>query len=327
MSMGPRSVSVVIPAYKASRTIGRAIETVLGQTHAAAEILVVDDGSPDDLAMAIAQYGGAVTLVRQANQGAAAARNVGIERARGELVAFLDADDYWAPEKLARHVELYERDPELGLTCSRYYSLTPGEASVRLSAFSLRMDERHILQGAGAFQATLCVWTGTVVVPRRLLADERFVSGFEPAEDRHLWMRLICRAPMYCLSEPLATAVLEPGSLSRTNANRDYGNMLRVVETYRDLIGSRDVRRQQISIRARWAGRLLSEGKATEAIRPAVGRLLYDPLTLRGWWTLIKAGTLSLMERAGFKASVDELCDSPCSSRQATTCCASKRHE
>src|SRR5207245_884017 len=73
------SVTVVIPAYKAARTINRAVESVLGQTRRPAEVLVVDDGSPDgaDLAAAVARYGGRVTLLRKLNGGAASARNYG----------------------------------------------------------------------------------------------------------------------------------------------------------------------------------------------------------------------------------------------------------
>ena len=70
------------------------------------------------------------------------------------------------------------------------------------------------------------VWTGTVIIRREVLGNERFVAGLEPAEDRDLWVRLTARHACYLISEPLATAVLEEGSLSRTNVDRDCGNML-----------------------------------------------------------------------------------------------------
>ena len=127
--MSALSVSVVIPAYKAARTINRAVESVFGQTREPAEVLVVDDGSPDgaDLAAALARYGDRVTLLRKPNGGAASARNHGIERARGSVIGFLDADDYWEPDKLERQLDLLDRHPEVGLTASRWYTEQPGE--------------------------------------------------------------------------------------------------------------------------------------------------------------------------------------------------------
>src|SRR5262245_13313488 len=115
------SVSVVIPAYRASGTIGRAVVSLLHQTRTPDEILVVDDGSPDDLAAALAPYCDRVTLVRKENGGAASARNLGIDRSRGDLIAFLDADDYWEPTKLERQLSIFRRHPEVGLVASRFY--------------------------------------------------------------------------------------------------------------------------------------------------------------------------------------------------------------
>src|SRR4051794_23797374 len=119
------SVSVVIPAFRAARTIGRAIDSVLAQTYPASELLVVDDGSPDDLAAAVEPYGDRVTFIRKPNGGAASARNLGVDRSQGDLVAFLDADDYWEPHNLARQVEILGQ-PDVGLPASRYFEQPPG---------------------------------------------------------------------------------------------------------------------------------------------------------------------------------------------------------
>src|SRR5258706_15592076 len=100
--MSEPSISVVIPAYRAAKTIGRAIASVIAQTHGVLEVLVIDDGSPDDVSAATERFGAAVTVIRKENGGAASARNLGIERARGDWIAFLDADDYWHPDKLKR---------------------------------------------------------------------------------------------------------------------------------------------------------------------------------------------------------------------------------
>ena len=83
------TVTTVIPAYRAVHTIGRALDSVLGQSSPPAEVLVIDDGSPDDLSGAVRQYGNRVTLVRKPNGGAASARNLGLDLARGDFVAFV----------------------------------------------------------------------------------------------------------------------------------------------------------------------------------------------------------------------------------------------
>ena len=75
---------------------------------------------------ALSRYGERVTLIRKPNGGAASARNLGIERSRGELVAFLDADDYWEPNKLERQLEILRAHPEVALVASRYYAEPPG---------------------------------------------------------------------------------------------------------------------------------------------------------------------------------------------------------
>lgn len=103
-------VSVVIPCYNGSEFIRETLDSVLAQSHPAAEVLVIDDGSTDDSAEIAAAYGSPVRVIRQENQGESTARNRGIEEARGAWVAFLDADDLWHPEKLARQLAVADDD-------------------------------------------------------------------------------------------------------------------------------------------------------------------------------------------------------------------------
>ncbi len=112
-SPAPR-VSVIIPVFNGARTLRRSIESVLAQrvtTDVALEIIVVDDGSTDD-SVAIASALG-VHVIQQPNSGPAAARNRGIAEARGDLLAFNDADDAWTHDRLARQVEALDASPEL----------------------------------------------------------------------------------------------------------------------------------------------------------------------------------------------------------------------
>jgi glycosyltransferase involved in cell wall biosynthesis len=101
-------VSVVVPAYNAARTLRAAVESILLQTVGDLEVIVVDDGSEDDTAeVARAIDDPRVRVISQANAGASAARNAGICRARGQYVAFLDADDLWLPHKLACQLAVF----------------------------------------------------------------------------------------------------------------------------------------------------------------------------------------------------------------------------
>jgi len=107
-------VSVVIPAYNVRRFIGAAITSVLNQTYKDVEIVVVDDRSTDDTLLELEKFGDRVKIVRhETNQGAAAARNTGVGACRGEIVAFLDGDDLWAPGKLEAFAECFSRHPDV----------------------------------------------------------------------------------------------------------------------------------------------------------------------------------------------------------------------
>jgi glycosyltransferase involved in cell wall biosynthesis len=291
---------VIIPAYRASATIGRAVDSVLGQSRPPDEVLVIDDGSPEDLATALGPYGDRVTLVRKPNGGAASARNLGIERARGGLIAFLDADDQWEPVKLERQIDVFRRHPEVGLVASRFYSQVPGKP--RRGPVP-QVDERRFgdfpqdrvlrVSGADVLRVTTRIWTSTVVVRREALGEHRFESGLEPAEDRHLWSRLTAAWPVYVISEPLATAVLEPGSLSRSNVDVDFANMIRVVRRNADLLGHRGTRHWEAIFYRLWASCHLGDGRPRDALKAAWNRTRRQPASVEGWRILLKCAVMA----------------------------------
>ena len=109
------SVTAAITTYNRAAFLPGALESVLAQTRAPEEILVVDDGSTDDTPRVLAGYGDRVRVVRQENGGRSAARNRAIAETRTDLLSFLDSDDRWLPDKLERHVPVLERRAEVAL--------------------------------------------------------------------------------------------------------------------------------------------------------------------------------------------------------------------
>ncbi len=94
-------ISVVIPTFNRGYVVGEAINSALSQTISAGEIIVVDDGSTDDTSKILGEFGDEIVVIRQENRGVSAARNAGVERARGDWIAFLDSDDLWLPNRIA----------------------------------------------------------------------------------------------------------------------------------------------------------------------------------------------------------------------------------
>lgn len=286
------TVSVVIPYYRARQTIARAVRSVLLQTAPPDEILVVDDGSNDDLAETLKDFGSTVTLIRKANGGVASARNKGIEASQGEWIAFLDADDYWEPSKLERQLAFSEG---VGVVGGRWFTEYPGAprsvADVPDAAFFGRAFNAA---GSEAFHAAMNFWTGVLLVRRDVLGNQRFVSGLEPAEDRDLWIRLATSTPIYLVPEPLATYVQFENSLSNSDPDRDCGNMLKVVRRHALLLGPKEVREQEAIVYRRWAGCHLARGTPRSAITPAARRLSIQPTSAQAWWIMVKSIGLSI---------------------------------
>lgn len=119
------TVSVIIPAYNCDRYIVQAIESILQQESCSYETIVIDDGSTDSTEEVLQPYGDRIRYIKQENQGVAAARNHGIEIANGSFVAFLDADDYFLPHKLARQAEILLKRPDLGIVHSGWQRVDP----------------------------------------------------------------------------------------------------------------------------------------------------------------------------------------------------------
>jgi glycosyltransferase involved in cell wall biosynthesis len=126
-------ISVIIPAYNAALYVREAVDSVLAQTCPVQEILVVDDGSTDDTVGMLASYGSPLRIIRQQHCGSAATRNTGIRAAGGDVLAFLDADDLWVPNRIERQGEHLEAHDMVFGMAQQFISpeLTPDEQALR----------------------------------------------------------------------------------------------------------------------------------------------------------------------------------------------------
>ncbi len=152
----PARISVIIPAYNAAATIGKAIDSILAQGYPAHEIIVVDDGSTDRTGETVQTYGERVTYVHQDNAGPSAARNRGVQQASGEWIAFLDADDWYLPDRLNTHAEMIRDDPKLDFLVGSFDYVAPQghliAASIVGAEFGKQLLARDGKQGRVALE-------------------------------------------------------------------------------------------------------------------------------------------------------------------------------
>ncbi|MBS1241247.1 MAG: glycosyltransferase, partial [Gemmatimonadetes bacterium] len=205
------SVSVVIPAHNAAPFVAAAIESVLGQTRPAGEILVVDDASSDATAEVVGRY--PVTLLQlPPTRGPSAARNAGIAAATGDVVAFLDADDIWYPHHLEQVVGLLDRHPDAVVAYSgiRFVGTREGVWQTRLEPDQPFEALERVFDKSGQPPQI------TAVVRRAALLE---VGGYHPAfrqaQDYELWLRLARVGPFVCIREVTADYRYHSGQISQ----------------------------------------------------------------------------------------------------------------
>ncbi len=189
-------VSVVIPFYNNTAWLCEAVDSVLKQTYRNFEIIVVNDGSPEDIAAFLAEYGDKINYYYQDNQGPASARNLGIEKAAGEFVAFLDSDDLWLPDKLKIQIDKMREYGAVWSCCS--YE-TFGDNNPREILMSKNAEEY-----AQTYSKRIA--TPSVVIRADVLktnTDLRFNKSIRYGEDSYLWMLLILSYPILSLNDIL----------------------------------------------------------------------------------------------------------------------------
>ena len=217
-------ISVIIPLFNKAPFVGRALNSVTSQTFADFEVIVVDDGSMDDGAEVVEQFDDSrIRLIRQQNAGPGAARNHGLANARGEMVAFLDADDEWLPEFLSESVRLLEAESGAAAVVSGYHE------------FPARVSREDMWRGRGLVDgvtrlhrdsdprfatALLAYMTPCTTVARAEVV--RKLGGFYErdccayGEDAHLWLKLLVNEGIVVNLKPLARIHFEASGATQT---------------------------------------------------------------------------------------------------------------
>jgi glycosyltransferase involved in cell wall biosynthesis len=174
-------VSVILPVYDGERFIAQALNSVFAQDHDDLDVIVVDDGSNDGTASVLARYQGRIRVIAQENAGPAAARNTGLAHARGDLLAFIDADDLWHPRKLELQLKELAAAPDADVSVCNVLNFWNGDPGEEREV--LRAREYEIVNEGGIVQAVLV---------RRAVFDR--IGGFDPrlgfGEDTDFYFRL-----------------------------------------------------------------------------------------------------------------------------------------
>jgi glycosyltransferase involved in cell wall biosynthesis len=276
-------VSVVVPAYAAARFIAATLDSIAAQTYRDFEVVVVDDGSPDDTKTVVdawlAKTGTPGVCVRRPNGRIAAARNTGLRQAKGELIALLDHDDFWTPDKLALTAAEFDAHPEAVLVGHHVDVVRNGRVlrTERRGPAAKNMYERLLLVGNAVSPS------GATFRRDQALAVGGFreEAQFNTVEDYDFWMRLSRTGPFRFLDRSLASYTVVPGSAS-SGAASHYANQEALLrDHFESYFGPNPGLRDRLRMRRRLsycyraaAGALLAPGGDAALRRSYVRRML-----------------------------------------------------
>ena len=227
-------ISVIIAVYNGGPTIRRAIESVLSQTYPTYELIVVDDGSTDDTAAVVAEFGDRVRYLRQPNAGVSVARNAGAAAAHGDWLAFLDADDWYYPDRLRWHAQWIGRDPALDFLTGDYEYRRPEGSLISRSMEITQAGVALLRKAHGSCEVIMELDemapfienhfgdTHTLTVPRRtFLSLGGYPTGRAVCEDVNFLIRLCARSQRVgVICAPMGVYLIHPGSATRLDPLR-----------------------------------------------------------------------------------------------------------
>jgi glycosyltransferase involved in cell wall biosynthesis len=281
-------VSVIIPTYNYARFIGQAIQSVLVQSYQDFEVIVVDDGSSDNTAEVVGGFGSQVRYLRQENRGANATRNAGIKAARGEFIAFLDADDLWMPEKLALQIRLSEARSEAGLIYGGMLLFDSTSGAVIGYHPLSRCHEGWVMRQLYMYQF---VPSPTPLIRREVF--ERvgaFDEGVTGPDDWDMWLRIAARFQFALVAEPVALYRVHASVAGSKSVDQYAAEMITFFErmALRYPADLEDLKRRRLSIFKRQIGcRFLRQGNLASGRRWLRAAIKSWPWEWLNYWTLI----------------------------------------
>ena len=286
-------VSAIIPVYNGAATVGCAIRSVLAQQFDGLEIIVVDDGSTDSTPAALEEWGARIRVIRQPNRGPAAARNNGARTARGEYLAFLDADDAWLPGKLIAMVPALDRaQPQAVLAYSRFTQVDSSGREVEEPFFTTDCDH------APSMNDMLARWwpilTSTVVMRRDTFeacggfSEEFRLAGYE---DPYLWIVARERGEFVYLPQSLAVYRSEAALDRMKKYVPGFAIFVRLIRQRYGPAGNpliRELTRAQVSSLGYQGLLAMRRGDKRDARRAFMLALRYNPRSLRSAARLLR---------------------------------------
>lgn len=191
-------ISVIVPTYNRAHQLPRTLDSILCQSCSPKEIIVVDDGSTDEtLALMTSEYP-EIVFIQQQNTGVSSARNVGIKRASGDWIAFLDSDDEWLPEKLEIQMKALYENPEIKICHTNEIWIRNGKR--------VNPKKKHEKFGGWIFQKCLplcCISPSSVIIHKSIFKEiGLFDYSLPVCEDYDLWLRITARNPVLYIEEP-----------------------------------------------------------------------------------------------------------------------------
>lgn len=279
-------VSVIVPCFNAIHTLDCALASILANSGdgIAVEIIVVDDHSTDGSVERLRDYGNAIHLIAlEANVGVSAARNAGVEVARGEFVAFCDADDVWYPDKLKQQLPLFA-NPAIGLVCSDIDLIDcMGEA--------IEKPWRTRFKRGWVYRDLLChnfIGTSSTVLRREVCFAERFNVGIRHAEDLDLWLRVARRWQVDFVDKPLLQYRLSASQATR-NWNAMQDSRLQVICSHASSLPFFLKRKVIAAARFRYGMACWEERDFRKARRQFLRAVIENPISPWAWVRLAAA--------------------------------------
>lgn len=202
--------SIIVPLFNKSAHIEKCLKSIINQTFTEFEVVVVNDGSTDDSFEKLQEISIAnnysLLIINQENMGVSTARNNGVKAAKYDLIAFLDADDWWEPTYLAEMKSIIETFPKAGIYGSSYYLVKHGIKKIATIGVAPDFKQGYI-NYCEVYAKTLCMplWTGATIIPKAIFDTESgFKTKLQLGEDFDLWVRIALKYPVVFLNKPLS---------------------------------------------------------------------------------------------------------------------------